>query len=65
MRQPGDPKKLAQALIKLADAENPPVHLLLDKDTLVLFREKLAAMEKEIPEWEAVTTGTDHDDVGA
>jgi len=62
-RQPGDPKKLAQAFIKLANAANPPVHLLLGKDTLAYYREKLAAMEKEITEWEAVTIGTDHDDV--
>jgi len=64
-RQPGDPKKLAQAFIKLANSENPPVHLLLGKDTLAAYREKLAVMEKEISEWEAVTTGTDHDDVKA
>ena len=64
-KQPGDPRKLAQAFIKLANAENPPVHLLLGKDTLAAYREKQAAMEKEISEWQAVTTGTDHDDVKA
>lgn len=62
-KQPGDSKKLAQAFIKLANSENPPVHLLLGKDTLAAYREKQAVMEKEIAEWEAVTTGTDHDDV--
>lgn len=62
-KQPGDSKKLAQAFIKLANSENPPVHLLLGKDTLAAYREKQAMMEKEIAEWEAVTTGTDHDDV--
>jgi len=62
-KQPGDPKKLAQAFLKLAAAENPPVHLLLGKDTLAAYREKQAVMAKEITEWEAVTTGTDHDDV--
>jgi len=62
-KQPGDSKKLAQAFIKLANSENPPVHLLLGKDTLAAYREKQAMMEKEIAEWEAVTTDTDHDDV--
>jgi NAD(P)-dependent dehydrogenase (short-subunit alcohol dehydrogenase family) len=62
-KQPGDPKKLAQAFLKLAAAENPPVHLLLGKDTLAAYREKQAVMENEIAEWERVTTGTDHDDV--
>ncbi|GGM87862.1 short-chain dehydrogenase/reductase [Dyadobacter beijingensis] len=64
-KQPGDPKKLAQALIKLGNAENPPVHLPLGKDTLERFRAKTAAFEQEIGEWYDVITGTDHDDVAA
>lgn len=62
-KQPGDPKKLAQALIKLAYAENPPVHLPLGKDTLQDYREKIASFEKEIEQWYDVIIGTDHDDV--
>lgn len=64
-KQPGDARKLAQAFVRLANSENPPVHLLLGKDTLAAYREKQATMEKEISEWEAITTGTDHDDVKA
>jgi NAD(P)-dependent dehydrogenase (short-subunit alcohol dehydrogenase family) len=64
-RQPGDPVKLAAAIIRLADAEKPPVHLPLGKDTLRLYREKTAAFEKEIAEWHDVITGTDHDDVSS
>ncbi|HEX8020722.1 oxidoreductase [Mucilaginibacter sp.] len=62
-KQPGDPEKLAQAFIKLAAAEKPPVHLPLGSDTLQRFREKTAAFEKEIEEWYDVVVGTDHDDV--
>jgi NAD(P)-dependent dehydrogenase (short-subunit alcohol dehydrogenase family) len=62
-KQPGDPEKLAQAFIKLAAAENPPVHLPLGNDTLKRFREKTAAFEKDIEDWYDVVTGTDHDDV--
>lgn len=62
-KQPGDPRKLAQAFIKLAAAEKPPVHLPLGKDTLERFRNKTAAFEKDIEEWYDVITGTDHDDV--
>ncbi|WP_353720552.1 oxidoreductase [Dyadobacter sp. 676] len=64
-KQPGDPKKLAQALIKLGNSDNPPVHLPLGSDTLERFRAKTAAFEKEIGEWYEVITGTDHDDVAA
>lgn len=62
-KQPGSPEKLAQAFIKLAGCETPPVHLMLGKDTLAFFRKKMAAMDKEVENWHEIITGTDHDDV--
>jgi NAD(P)-dependent dehydrogenase (short-subunit alcohol dehydrogenase family) len=62
-KQPGDPKKLAQAFIKLANAEKPPVHLPLGKDCLDQFRIKIKNFEKDVDEWYDVIIGTDHDDV--
>lgn len=61
--QPGDPVKLAQAIIKLAAAKNPPVHLPLGKDTLFYFNQKMEKFNAEIEEWREVITSTDHDDV--
>ncbi len=63
-KQPGNPVKLAEAFVKLASAENPPVHLPLGKDTLERYRYKTADFEKDIENWYDVITGTDHDDVG-
>jgi NAD(P)-dependent dehydrogenase (short-subunit alcohol dehydrogenase family) len=62
-KQPGDPRKLAQAIIKLAYADHPPVHLPLGKDTLRDYREKTESFEKDIDAWHDVIIGTDHDDV--
>lgn len=62
-KQPGDAKKLALAIVKLANAENPPVHLPLGNDTLQMFKEKMTKFYAEIEEWREVITGTDHDDV--
>jgi NAD(P)-dependent dehydrogenase (short-subunit alcohol dehydrogenase family) len=62
-KQPGDPEKLAAAFVRLGAAEKPPVHLLLGNDTLKRYREKTAALEKDIEDWYDVVTGTDHDDV--
>ncbi|WP_248928367.1 oxidoreductase [Paenibacillus hamazuiensis] len=62
-KQPGDPVKLAKAIILLANAENPPVHLPMGKDALAFFKEKMDHFEKDIKEWYDVITGTDHDDV--
>ncbi len=62
-KQPGDPIKLAKALVLLANAEQPPVHLPMGKDALAFFREKMGLFEKDIETWFDVITGTDHDDV--
>ncbi|MNJ47564.1 3-oxoacyl-[acyl-carrier-protein] reductase FabG [compost metagenome] len=61
--QPGDPVKLASAIVKLANAEQPPVHLLLGNDALETYREKINRLEQDIKAWHDVTTSTDHDDV--
>jgi NAD(P)-dependent dehydrogenase (short-subunit alcohol dehydrogenase family) len=63
--QPGDPVKLAAAIVRLAASPKPPVHLPLGNDTLKHYREKSEAFEKEIAEWHEVITSTDHDDVAA
>ena len=62
-KQPGDPVKLAAAIVRLAASAKPPVHLPLGNDTLTHYRAKTATFEKEIAEWHEVITGTDHDDV--
>ena len=60
-KQPGDPAKAAQAILKLAASDDPPVHLLLGEDALGFVREKIAALSREIDAWEAVSRGTRHD----
>jgi NAD(P)-dependent dehydrogenase (short-subunit alcohol dehydrogenase family) len=62
-RQPGDPRKLSQAILKLADAPQPPVRLPLGSDTVAGIREKNAFVEQELAQWFDVATSTDHDDV--
>ncbi|HVZ00705.1 MAG TPA: oxidoreductase [Dongiaceae bacterium] len=57
--QVGDPKKAAQAMLTLIEAENPPMHLLLGSDALRLVREKLDFLKSEFDAWEKVTLSTD------
>jgi NAD(P)-dependent dehydrogenase (short-subunit alcohol dehydrogenase family) len=59
-KQPGDPQKAVEAVIAVADAPAPPMHLILGKAALGRFREKLALWEKEIAAWESVTTAADY-----
>jgi len=58
-KQLGDPVKAARAMLAAIDADNPPAHLLLGSDALMLVRAKLAALEDELREWEATTVSTD------
>ena len=61
-QQPGDPKKLAQALIQLANQSEPPVRLPLGTDTLTRIAEKNAFVEKETAKWRTLSVSTDFDE---
>jgi NAD(P)-dependent dehydrogenase (short-subunit alcohol dehydrogenase family) len=52
---PGDPRKVAEAVLMVVALEHPPLRLLLGADVLQATREKLTAMLASIEEWEAVT----------
>ena len=58
-KQPGDPVKAADAMLKLIDSPTPPAHLLLGSDAVKLVREKLAQLEVDIAAWETVSLSTD------
>lgn len=56
--QPGDPAKAAQALLRLVEADTPPVRLFLGEDALGLVDNKLDAMHAEMTAWEALSRST-------
>ncbi|HBL66432.1 MAG TPA: short-chain dehydrogenase/reductase [Achromobacter sp.] len=58
-KQLGDPVKAARAMLAAIEADNPPAHLLLGSDALMLVRAKLAALDDEFRAWEATTVSTD------
>lgn len=58
--QPGDPSKLAQVIIQLAESKNPPLHLPIGRDAVAAFRSKMETMQKEVSAWERISTSTDH-----
>jgi len=57
--QPGDPAKLAQVVIQVANSKTPPLHLPVGKDSIASFRDKVKATEAEVSTWEAVSGQTD------
>ena len=59
--QPGDPKKLAQVIIQLANTERPPLHLPVGNDAVAMYQNNAAKMAEEIEAWLPVATNTNHD----
>jgi NAD(P)-dependent dehydrogenase (short-subunit alcohol dehydrogenase family) len=59
--QPGDPAKLAEAIVRLADEPNPPLRFVAGSVALNAAEEKLAAMRTEFEKWRKLSVSTDGD----
>lgn len=56
--QPGDPVKLAEALIKVSQDKNPPLHLFLGEDAFNMANQKIASVQGELAGWKEVSVST-------
>jgi NAD(P)-dependent dehydrogenase (short-subunit alcohol dehydrogenase family) len=59
--QPGDPAKLAEAIVRLADEPNPPMRFLAGTVAFNAAEEKLAGMRAEFEKWKKLSMSTDGD----
>jgi NAD(P)-dependent dehydrogenase (short-subunit alcohol dehydrogenase family) len=59
-QQPGDPAKLARAILQLANAAEPPLRLPLGEDALQRIKDKNAFVERETANWRALTESTSY-----
>jgi NAD(P)-dependent dehydrogenase (short-subunit alcohol dehydrogenase family) len=59
-RQPGDPVRAVEAIIKAVEAENPPKHLVLGSIALEGIRNKLKETLAEIDAWAEISQGADY-----
>ena len=57
--QIGDPKKAAQAMLKVAMSADPPAHLLLGSDAVRLVEEKIKSLQADFDAWKNVSLSTD------
>jgi NAD(P)-dependent dehydrogenase (short-subunit alcohol dehydrogenase family) len=57
--QAGDPARAAQAIITIAEADNPPLRILLGTDALNVARTELEEQHAEIDAWEQLSRSTD------
>lgn len=57
-KQPGDPDKAAQAMIKAVESDNPPLRLALGADAVGVIETKLESVKKELDAWRQVSIDT-------
>ncbi|WP_025737440.1 hypothetical protein [Mycobacterium genavense] len=57
--QPGDPIKAAAAIVDIAAAVDPPVHLLLGTDCVATVEAKIDSLKADIDKWRTLSTSTD------
>ncbi|WP_343959372.1 oxidoreductase [Yaniella flava] len=57
--QPGDPVRAAQAILTLAEAENPPMRLILGKEAVKVAEVDLNQQLDDLMDWESVGLNTD------
>lgn len=58
-KQPGDPQKAAEAIIKVVNSPNPPLRLVLGKYAYSKFLQKIESLTAELNTWEEVAANTD------
>jgi NAD(P)-dependent dehydrogenase (short-subunit alcohol dehydrogenase family) len=59
--EPGDPAKVAQAILAIAGTQDPPLQLLLGADAMLYATRQLAAFQAEIGRWAKLTMSTAYD----
>ena len=58
-RQPGDPTRLAEALVRLSNEEAPPMRFLAGSLAVGAADEELAGMRSELAGWRGLSVSTD------
>jgi NAD(P)-dependent dehydrogenase (short-subunit alcohol dehydrogenase family) len=59
-RQPGDPVRAAEAIIKAVEAEKPPFRLVLGRSAVQRIRAEIEAQRRELDSWEETANNADY-----
>ena len=59
-RQPGDPVRAAEAIIKAAESEKPPFRLVLGRAAVQRIRAEIEAQRHELDAWEETANNADY-----
>jgi NAD(P)-dependent dehydrogenase (short-subunit alcohol dehydrogenase family) len=58
-KQPGDPARMAKALLRIVDDPNPPLRMPFGSDTVATIEAKNAFVAKELNNWRTLAISTD------
>ena len=58
-KQPGDPARMAKALLRIVDAPNPPLRMPFGSDTVATIEAKNAFVAGELNNWRTLAISTD------
>jgi len=58
-KQAGNPDRVAEIFMELAESPEPPLHMFLGKDAYNRASKKLTEMSEELEQWKPVTVGAD------
>lgn len=61
-RQEGDPRKAAEAILRVVESENPPLRLPLGEKAITRIEQKLASVQAELAAWREIALNTAFDD---
>jgi len=59
LNQPGDPEKLAAAIVELGGRKDAPLRMAYGSDTVVAIEGKMASVRGELDAWREVSVSTD------
>lgn len=59
-KQPGNPEKAVEALVKITEMENPPLRLLLGTDAYNRVKSKIQQLNEEFDYYKEITFSTDY-----
>ncbi|MEM9013421.1 MAG: oxidoreductase [Pseudomonadota bacterium] len=64
-KQPNDPEKAAEAILKIVEAEDPPLHLPLGVDAVEVMTRKIDQVSGEIERWRNVAASVRYSETTA
>ncbi len=56
--QPNDPERAAEAIIKLIESNEPPLHLALGNDAIKTIQDKIERLQQDIQAWQEISAST-------